>query len=189
MSSNPSTPLSQRRMVGGGAQRDGSRIPQLTSPQPFRRSVSLRLRGSKSATSSNFASPTSPPKPLHMSRPLEHARTTGKTQSATTESIQSGAKEALPGPSCNHHHHQFCDGHRPSQLQSPSAVPTSHIGAHKRDHGLVSSSAPLFLQKKTAPNFFLVKVTSGSVVKKFCKFYNVLVIVALYEHSVHSSTC
>ncbi|XP_055711237.1 protein quick-to-court isoform X2 [Phlebotomus papatasi] len=136
MSSNPSTPLSQRRMVGGGAQREGSRIPQLTSPQPFRRSVSLRLRGSKSATSSNFASPTSPPKPLHMSRPLEHARATGKTQSATTESIQSGAKEALPGPSCNHHHHQFCDGHRPSQLQSPSAVPTSHIGAHKRDHGL-----------------------------------------------------
>ncbi|GAB0086802.1 uncharacterized protein DMENIID0001_009850 [Sergentomyia squamirostris] len=136
MSSNPTTPLCQRRMnLGGGAQR--TRIPQLTSPQPFRRSVSLRLRGSKSATTSHFASPTSPPKPFHMSRPLEHAHSSGQSKPSTTESIHNGAKEALSaGPSCNHHHHQFCDGHRPGQLQSPSAVVKGNIGSIKRDHGL-----------------------------------------------------
>ncbi|XP_059618837.1 protein quick-to-court isoform X2 [Phlebotomus argentipes] len=148
MTSNPSTPLSQRRVHANGAAGGlrGSRIPQLTSPQPFRRSVSLRLRGSKSTSSSNFASPTSPPKPFHMSRPLERAQLSGKAPPSTTESVSSDAKEApAAGPSCNHHHYQFCDGHRPSQLQSPSEVPAGSFGATKRDHGLslnLNNSAP-----------------------------------------------
>uniref|UniRef100_A0A1L8DBV1 Putative quick-to-court isoform e n=1 Tax=Nyssomyia neivai TaxID=330878 RepID=A0A1L8DBV1_9DIPT len=144
MASNPTTPLTQRHVNSGGdsgaVQREGTRIPQLmmSSPQFFRRSISLRLRGSKSATCSNFTSPTSPPKPFHTSEHSQHSRET--KQFTITESIQSGAKEVPTEPSCKHHHlNQFCnDSHRQSQPQSPLDVAKGNniIGNSNRDHGL-----------------------------------------------------
>lgn len=59
MSSKPPTPLIQRRYFPG---ENDTKIPQ-PSPQPFRRSVSLRLRTSKSYEN-NFQT-MSPTKPTH----------------------------------------------------------------------------------------------------------------------------
>lgn len=57
MSSKPPTPLNQRRYFPG---ENDTKIPQ-PSPQPFRRSVSLRLRTSKSYENNfHIISPTKP---------------------------------------------------------------------------------------------------------------------------------